>query len=291
MAEAEADPALDAWQRANVREMQAAVGARQPRCPEAQVEALSRATTACEAAWRSAKADADFAAVLPALAELLALVRETAAAKAERLGLSPYDALLDEYEPDGRADEIDGVFADLAGFLPDFLPRVLERQAGAPLPLEPSRPVSDRKAAGGRRLRLMERLGFDFHHGRLDVSLHPFCGGTPDDVRITTRYDEADFRSALMGVMHETGHALYERGPAGGVARPAGGRGARHDAAREPVAADRDAGLPLARVPRLRRRRCCARSSAATDRPGRPIISIATTRASSPASSASRPTR
>ena len=58
----------------------------------------------------------------------------------------------------------------------------------------------------------MERLGFDFHHGRLDVSLHPFCGGTPDDVRITTRYDEADFRSALMGVMHETGHALYERG-------------------------------------------------------------------------------
>ena len=58
----------------------------------------------------------------------------------------------------------------------------------------------------------MELLGFDFHHGRLDVSLHPFCGGTPDDVRITTRYDEADFSSALMGVMHETGHALYERG-------------------------------------------------------------------------------
>lgn len=58
----------------------------------------------------------------------------------------------------------------------------------------------------------MERLGFDFNHGRLDVSLHPFCGGTSDDVRITTRYDEADFTSALMGVLHETGHALYERG-------------------------------------------------------------------------------
>ena len=58
----------------------------------------------------------------------------------------------------------------------------------------------------------MQCLGFDFDHGRLDVSLHPFCGGTPDDVRLTTRYDEGDFGRAMMGVLHETGHALYERG-------------------------------------------------------------------------------
>ncbi len=58
----------------------------------------------------------------------------------------------------------------------------------------------------------MEAIGFDFDHGRLDVSLHPFSGGTPDDVRITTRYEEEDFRRALMGVLHETGHAMYERG-------------------------------------------------------------------------------
>jgi carboxypeptidase Taq len=58
----------------------------------------------------------------------------------------------------------------------------------------------------------MERIGFDFTAGRLDQSAHPFCGGTPDDVRITTRYDEADFAKALMGTLHETGHALYERG-------------------------------------------------------------------------------
>ena len=70
-------------------------------------------------------------------------------------------------------------------------------------------PIEAQRRAG---IRLMERLGFDFAHGRLDVSLHPFCGGTPDDVRITTRYDEADFTQALMGVLHETGHALYERG-------------------------------------------------------------------------------
>jgi len=58
----------------------------------------------------------------------------------------------------------------------------------------------------------MERIGFDFRHGRLDVSAHPFCGGTPEDVRITTRCDESDFARALMGVLHETGHALYQRG-------------------------------------------------------------------------------
>ena len=58
----------------------------------------------------------------------------------------------------------------------------------------------------------MKAIGFDFDCGRLDVSHHPFCGGTPEDVRITTRYDEDDFTSSLMGVLHETGHAMYERG-------------------------------------------------------------------------------
>ena len=59
---------------------------------------------------------------------------------------------------------------------------------------------------------LMDKIGFDFAHGRIDESAHPFCGGTPDDVRLTTRYDEADFATALMGTLHETGHALYQRG-------------------------------------------------------------------------------
>lgn len=61
-------------------------------------------------------------------------------------------------------------------------------------------------------MRLMERIGFDFAYGRLDISAHPFCGGIPDDVRITTRYSENDFARSLMGVLHETGHALYQRG-------------------------------------------------------------------------------
>jgi carboxypeptidase Taq len=103
------------------------------------------------------------------------------------------------------------LFGELAAFLPDLLEAVLSRQAALPPTSTPSGPypVELQRRVG---MRLMERIGFDFRHGRLDVSAHPFCGGTPEDVRITTRYDESDFARALMGVLHETGHALYQRG-------------------------------------------------------------------------------
>ena len=201
---------LDPWRRANLREMRRAW--LHATALEADlVEALSRAEKRCEMIWREARPANDFKAVLPALETQVGLVRQGAAAKAEALGLSPYDALLDRFEPGGRAERIDAVFDPLAEFLPDFLGAVLERQASAPAPARPDGPFSrDKQEALGRRL--MRAVGFDFAHGRLDVSLHPFCGGVPDDVRITTRYDEADFMKALMGVLHETGHAMYERG-------------------------------------------------------------------------------
>ncbi len=218
---ADAEPDAGPWEKSNLREMRRA-WTHATALTEHQVEALSRAVSACETKWRSARADDDFAAVLPELETVVALVRETAAAKSERLGLSPYDALLDEYEPEGRASDIDRVFGDLESFLPDFLATVLDHQARTSTPRAPEGPfpVDKQRDLG---VRFMERLGFDFNHGRLDVSLHPFCGGTPDDVRITTRYDETDFTSALMGVLHETGHALYERGlPARWRGQPVG---------------------------------------------------------------------
>ena len=179
--------------------------------PEDLVVALSHACSNCETIWRRARAESDFAAVKPALQEVLDLTRRVGEAKAEIFGVSVYDALLDDYEPGAKSADIQIVFDDLKRFLPDFLGRVLDAQASRPAPLVPDGPFPiDRQKALGEQL--MARLGFDFDHGRLDVSLHPFCGGIPEDVRITTRYDEADFTSSLMGVMHETGHALYERG-------------------------------------------------------------------------------
>ena len=201
---------LDPWQHANLAEMRRR-WAHATAVPGDLVEALSKACSASEMRWREARPAGDFAAVLPELRRVLELVREVAAAKAAALGTTPYEALLDEYEPGGSTASIDRLFGEVAGFLPGLIDAALERQRArpAPPPLPGPFPIESQRRLG---LKLMERLGFDFAHGRLDVSLHPFCGGTPDDVRLTTRYEEADFNRALMGVLHESGHALYERG-------------------------------------------------------------------------------
>jgi len=208
--DAEAAPPDDPWVRANLREMRR-LWRHAAALDGALVEALSRAASRCEMIWREARPKGDFAMVAPSLAELMALVREEAAAKGEAFGVAPYDALLDQYEPGCDSATVDALFDDMAGFLPDFLARVLDRTAGAPAPVAPEGPFPV-AAQSALAERLMRHVGFDFEHGRLDVSLHPFCGGVPDDVRITTRYDEADFAQSLMGVLHETGHAMYERG-------------------------------------------------------------------------------
>ena len=211
LARAEAARAtLDPWRAANLREMRRN-WVHESALPADLVEARSRATSACEMVWREARKNADFKALLPTLGEVLAITRRVGEAKAAALGVSLYDALLDEFEPGGRAVHIDGLFDELRGFLPDLLGRVLERQRSrpAPLALDGPFPVEAQRRLGEELIRV---IGFDFHHGRLDVSAHPFTGGTADDVRITTRYDETDFARSLMGVLHETGHGLYEAG-------------------------------------------------------------------------------
>jgi carboxypeptidase Taq len=207
---AEEAAGLDPWRAANLREMRRK-WVHESALPADLVEARTRAISACEMAWREARKNADFKALLPTLGEVATVMRRVGEAKAAALGTSLYDALLDEFEPGGRAARIDVLFAELRAFLPDLLGRVVEHQKRepAPLALDGPFPVAAQRALGEE---LIRRIGFDFGHGRLDVSEHPFTGGTPDDVRITTRYDEADFARALMGVLHETGHALYEAG-------------------------------------------------------------------------------
>ena len=219
--EADADPPADPWQAANLAEMRrswvhaSAVDAE-------LLEASTKAGSACEMVWREARPANDFAKVAPYLEEVLDLSRQVAAAKAAVLGCTPYEALMDQYEPGVRTERIDALFADLADFLPGFVDDAVARQAarGEAVAPEGPFPVDAQRALGER---LMRALGFDFEHGRLDVSLHPFCGGVPDDIRITTRYYEDDFAQSLMGVLHETGHALYEMGlPDGWRHQPVG---------------------------------------------------------------------
>ncbi|GBQ18122.1 carboxypeptidase M32 [Komagataeibacter rhaeticus] len=216
-----ADAPDDAMARANLREMRRQ-HAHAAAVPSDLVEAASRAASHCEMAWRTAHRDSDFAALLPALQTVLSRTREIAAAKADALGLSPYDALLDQYDPGTRQADIDPVFAELSSELPDLIATALDHQKGqaAPLPLPGPFEVPAQENLGRDTMRA---LGFDMARGRLDVSLHPFCGGAEDDVRITTRYERDDCLNALMGVVHETGHALYEQGlPGAWRAQPVG---------------------------------------------------------------------
>ena len=209
-ASADEASSLDDWQAANLREIRRN-WAHATAIDSTLVEARTKATMKCEMVWRDARPKSDFAAVLPALAEVVNLARQAADAKAAKLGLSPYDAMMDQYSPGVRATSVDAVFAELAAKLPGMIDAALARQAAATPPVEPQGPFpAEAQRAVGTKF--MELLGFDFNAGRLDISLHPFSGGTPDDLRITTRYDEDDFTRGLMGILHETGHALYERG-------------------------------------------------------------------------------
>lgn len=181
--------------------------------PAEFVERMTTARMRSEQLWRDLRGRNDWAGFQPALEGVVTLVREEAAMRADALGLAPYDALMEQYDPGNRAADITPVFTELKAFLKEFVPEALavqeERLAKRPLkPLAGTYPVDRQRELG---LAMMAAVGFDLTHGSLSVSHHPFCGGVPSDVRITTRYRTTEFLSSLMGVLHETGHALYEQ--------------------------------------------------------------------------------
>jgi len=185
------------WQQANV-------------LPEALVEAKSLAGSKCEHAWRTQRGENDWTGFEKNWAEVVKLSQEEAQIRADATGLSPYDAMLDIYEPGTQSASLDTLFSDVKIWLPELIDQVIEKQSTEQF-IEPQGKFSTekQKALG---LDVMNLLQFDFNHGRLDESVHPFCGGVPTDVRITTRYDENEFVQSLMGIVHETGHARYEQG-------------------------------------------------------------------------------
>ncbi|WAX96504.1 carboxypeptidase M32 [Aminobacter sp. NyZ550] len=181
--------------------------------PTEFVERQTAARLRCEQLWRDLRAKNDWAGFQPALEGIVAIAREEAAMRSQALGLDPYDALMEQYDPGNRTADITPVFTDLKAFLKDFVPEALAVQQEH-LAKHPKRPLSGVYAIERQRelgLAMMGAVGFDLTRGSLSVSHHPFCGGVPSDVRITTRYKTSDFLSALMGVLHETGHALYEQ--------------------------------------------------------------------------------
>ncbi len=204
---AEQEP-LSEMQRANLREMH-----RQWRSsnalPESLVQRQRMASSRCEHAWRQQRPANDWTGFVGNFREVLALGREEAELLSQLHGVRRYDAMMDRFEPGMTCAQLDRVFGDVRQWLPGLIHEVTARQAQQAV-LEPVGPFP---LDAQRRLceQVMRLLGFDFEAGRLDVSTHPFCGGVPEDVRMTTRFREDNFLGSLMGTVHETGHGRYEQ--------------------------------------------------------------------------------
>ena len=157
---------LDPWQRANLAEMRR-LRVHATALDPGLVEALAKASGRAESVWRKARPAGDYALAKPVLETLLGLVREAATAKADALGVSPYEALIDEFEPGLRVSEIDRLFDGLAGFLPNLREAALARQAKRPAPIRPKGPFPEAaQQALGRKLIQVHDVGVA--NGRID---------------------------------------------------------------------------------------------------------------------------
>jgi len=203
-----ADPGTGATVTANLRELRRGFD----RATKLPVELVARESSACSLAkhaWATARKQSDFASFAPHLATLIEIARE----KADLWGYrgEPYDALLEGYERGTSTAAVAELFDALR-------PEVRETAAGAVAKSAnraPSLPPGPYPIAAQQRLNagIAAAIGFDFQAGRIDTSTHPFCTTLgPRDMRMTTRYDESDFTSSLFGVLHESGHGMYEQG-------------------------------------------------------------------------------
>lgn len=178
--------------------------------PEDLVKALAQARSASIEAWGKARADDDFAAFAPHLEAVVKLTKQRAQALGGPTG-NPYDALLDEYEPNTTAKQLEPMFVALRAVLVPMVDKV--RASGKAPDTTFLERTFDADAQWDFTMRLLEDLGFDLDNGRQDKSTHPFTGSVgPKDVRLTTRIDENNPFNAIFSTIHECGHGLYEQG-------------------------------------------------------------------------------
>ncbi|MDA7866063.1 carboxypeptidase M32 [Akkermansiaceae bacterium] len=193
---------------------------RATKIPQELVERDSETSSLAKAAWSEARKKDQFQTFAPHLAKLLEIARE----KADHWGYEdePYDALLSEYERGAKTREVAALFDSIDTELAQIAAAAVEKSSSIPADfLHGPAPIEAQQTLNRE---VAESLGFDFTQGRIDTTAHPFCTTLgPADVRLTTRYEEHDFASSLFGVMHETGHGLYEQGlPASDFHLPSG---------------------------------------------------------------------
>ena len=182
---------------------------RAKKLPSDFVVTLSRECSLAQQVWAEAKENQSFSQFLPNLRTVLSLKREEAAYLGYRD--SPYDALLDEYEPGSTIKELRPLFAQIKGRLVPLLKKIQESSVQIDDTMLFHTFDQARQLEFGRMVLIA--MGYDFERGRLDLSAHPFTTSFhPTDVRVTTRVHEHDLQSCLFSCIHEGGHGLYDQG-------------------------------------------------------------------------------
>lgn len=160
-----------------------------------------------ESVWEEAREKSDFAMFQPYLEKLVEFNKRFVGYWGYEG--NKYNTLLDMYEPGVTVEILDETFAKLRDRIVPLLQKVTEAQKPETSFLFESFPKDKQKEFS---LHVLKEMGYDFDAGRLDETVHPFAIGlNPSDVRVTTRYVEKDFRTAIFGTIHEGGHALYEQ--------------------------------------------------------------------------------
>jgi len=161
--------------------------------------------------WQEAREKNDFALFSPALTEVFDLQRQIA----KHLGYkdSPYDALLDLYEPGLTSKDCEEMFTQIRQGLGDLVQKIGRKHEAEKARLFDGEHTFDQDAQRQLSEAVMKQMGYEAGRGRLDISTHPFTTELGEhDIRITTRYNSHDLRVSLMSTIHEAGHGLYELG-------------------------------------------------------------------------------
>ena len=161
----------------------------------------------CEGLWREAKEKSNFNIVKNSFVKLVKLIKEESEILSQIKNKKRYDCLLLKYDRSLDSKKLFKIFNRVEKFIKKKLPLIIKKQKN----IEIKDLLNEQDQFNLSKI-FMKQLGFDFSRGRIDKSLHPFCGGGTQDVRITTRFSEEDSFSCFDALMHETGHALYEQG-------------------------------------------------------------------------------
>ncbi len=175
--------------------------------PRDLAQALSEAQTEAQDTWQRAREENDFSVFAPSLERLRDLHVERA--HAIDASADPFEVLHDESLPNVSLGRVEKMFNSLRETLVPLLNRIQCSDVTLTTPFEQvNYPVADQR----RVLEyILDSLSYDWNHGRLDQSEHPFTVGTQFDCRITTARDRG-LIERILSILHEFGHATYQLG-------------------------------------------------------------------------------